>query len=45
MIPLPMNIIIPGWNNYIKTDSIKYYEDRKDRFSPRSGIYKEEIKM
>jgi len=35
----------PGVEQLIKTDSIKYYEDRKDRFSPRSGIYKEEIKM
>jgi len=35
----------PGVAKLMKTDSLKYYEDRKDRFSPRSGKYKEERQM
>jgi hypothetical protein len=35
----------PGISHLFQTDSVKYYEVRKDRFSPRSGKYKEERKM
>ena len=33
-----------GVDQLLKTDSIKYYEDRPDRFPARSGEYTEEIK-
>lgn len=34
----------PGVNQLLKIDSIKYYEDRIDRFPARSGEYSEDVK-
>jgi len=34
-----------GVDQLLKTDSVKYYEDRIDRFPVRSGEYSEEVKM
>ena len=34
-----------GVDQLLKTDSVKYYEDRSDRFPVRSGEYSEERRM
>jgi hypothetical protein len=43
--PITNEFYNTGVDQLLKTDSLKYYEERIDRFPPRPGTYREETKM